>query len=135
MKKILLSFIFVLFYSASSESQTITSHNVRFYNASAAQPLQTTALQSSAFQCGQVRVVGNTLNPTRIAYNDPANQALDCVYNDSGTGPISSAPTGTNLEATLTNINSIGESPESNRAPFLKGNLPPAPGGLRLYKP
>ena len=134
MKRFLLT-ILILSIPVVVQAQTITSHSVRFYNTGASQPLQTNSLQSSAFTCGQTRATGATLNPTRIVYNDPANQVLDCVYNDPGTGPISSTPTGVNLEATLTNINSIGESPESNRAPFLKGNLPPAPGGLRLYKP
>lgn len=127
-------FIFVLALAASASAQTIVTHELRYYNPGAQSPFQVQALAAAAFTCGQDKVVGSHVNPTRIAFDDPADADLDCVYTAQPGDPILALPVA-GYEATMVNIDDAGlRSPESNRAPFELRQPPAAATGLKFVR-
>jgi len=124
-------------------AQAVTGYTVRVYNQGAAQPVQApTQFQAADFTCNQdapAGTAGGTLvtNPSKILFDDPANAGKVCIWTDPGTGVLFSLPFGTTVyEATITALNSAGESPESVRSnPFGRpGTVAPAPTGLKFTR-
>jgi hypothetical protein len=125
-------------FSASLVSaQAITGYDVKFYNQGAQASFQTTSV---AFTCNQTKPAapsGTALNPSTIAFNDPANAGKACLYTDPGTGVLGSLPFGAQAyEATVVAKNTAGSSPESARSNLFTrpGAVPPAPQGLQIAK-
>lgn len=78
------------------------------------------------------------INPTKIAWDDPANAGKVCQFVDSGTGPLFAlpkSPTGVSYESTLEYVNAAGASGESLRSlPFTEQTVGARPTGLLVWK-
>lgn len=127
----------VLVVAGEASAQTITQWTARVYLAGAAAPLSPPAvLLAVNVACGQAKITGSNVNPTKFAFQDPSNPLLDCVWLDDGTGILASTPFGGNFETTLTATNSLGTSAESSpRTPFTHpGSLPGVPLAFRALR-
>lgn len=135
---ILVTLCAALWRPVSSDAQALTGYQLRLYLAGGAAPLSTYDLQASAVTCGQPKttVTGTATNPRVVAWDDPANPALDCRWTDPGTGPLLALPFSptTTYTAAIVAINAAGASPESARSnPFTRpGATPAAPANLRV---
>jgi len=118
-----------------SAQTPITDYRVRYYAPGATQPLQQDdPFPASAAQCNQAPPTGtNTVNPTRVVWDDPAVAGRVCIYTPAAGGALVSFPLGA-YEGTLTAINSVGASGESARAPFSRAAAATAPSGLRFIR-
>lgn len=130
MRRVLLAVALVLVASPAFAQSAIT-YELKIYAAGASSPQQTYTL--SGVQCGQPKVVGSNVNPTTVAWDDPANAGLDCKMVEAAGGPILSRPLGS-YEGTLTARNEAGVSAESARAPFFVKAAPAVPTGLRFFR-
>ena len=135
MKRLMLLCVLALVGSASSlAAQTVTGTLATITNTTTGVST-TVTLAPTAIACGVTpKLLSGTVNPTKLAWNDSTNAALDCVYTDPGTGPLLSLPLGaTAYTATVTSVSPAGNSPPSvPTAPFTRPGLPPgAPTGVR----
>lgn len=119
---------------AAARAQAITEYTLAIYLQGGATPISTPqALPASAFICGQPRVAATsaTANPSRIRIEDPAAPTLDCVYADTGTGPLLALPFNPTAvyEVTLSATNTVGTGPASVRSNSFSrpGSVPNAP--------
>lgn len=123
---------------ALAQAQTISSWQLRIYNVGAATPISApTDLLTANVQCNQNAPSStNSVNPTRVVFDDPNVAGKVCIWVDPGTGPLSSMPFGaSSYEGTLTATNAAGTTLESGRAPFSHpGQVPNVPAGLRLVR-
>lgn len=138
MKAFLFTLAFVLLASFAF-AQSPDSYTFRAYAVGATQPIVSPfVFQAGAVQCNQpVPASPSTVNPTRLAWTDPGNPNLVCIWTDPGTGPLFSTPISTTLgqyEGTLTATNTGGTSAESNRAPFSRVASLAAPTGFRVIR-
>lgn len=129
----------ILGMAGTAHAQSPTSYVLKIYLTGAGQPMSTTTLQASGFTCGQPKltVSGAQVNPTKIAFDDPADATKDCVFVDNGTGPLAALPFGTqSYNGTLAAVNSAGTSADSAQSnPFSHpGVVAAAPTGLRVSK-
>lgn len=133
----------ILGMAGTAHAQAPTSYTLKIYLVGASTPMTTATLQASNFACGQTPKVSVSptqvqVNATKIVIDDPAAPSTaDCTYTDSGTGPLTALPFGTqSYNATLSATNSAGtsaDSPVSN--PFSHpGVVAAAPTGLRVSK-
>lgn len=112
----------------------ITAYELRYYNAGAQSAFQTQQLPLGSYQCNQDPILSTIIsNPNRAVWDDPSASGRTCIYTGLDTGPLAAFPVG-NYEATLVAINSIGTSPESNRAPFVIGQIPAVPTGVHIVR-
>jgi len=134
--------IVLLCIPALADAQTITSYQMRVYlTGGGAAPVTTYDIPAAAVTCGQpkVTVAGAVTNPTRAAWDDPADPARDCVWTDTGSGVLFALPFSltSTYTASLVATNAAGTGPESPRSnPFSRPGL--APGALanvRLSRP
>lgn len=117
------------------EAQTITSYNLVVYDQGGSQPVQQNAI--TAWTCNLPRQTGSTTNPTRVAWEDPADTTKDCVADQ--TQFLLSVPigqTGVKLyDGVLYALGPGGTSPGSNRAPFeRRAEAPATPTGLKIIR-
>jgi hypothetical protein len=124
----------LLVLSVPVSAQTVESYQIKYYNVGAPAPLQQgDVFLAPAAVCNQTPPATiNTVNPTRVIWDDPANVGKVCVYAVPTGGTLPSLPVGT-YEGTLTAFNSIGQA-ESARAPFSRLSGPAAPTGLRVIR-
>lgn len=128
----------LLLWAATAQAQTVTGYQLAVYLQGGVSPTTTYDIPAAAVTCGQPRVTvtGTQANPTRARWNDPANAAADCVWTDTGTGPLLGLPFNPTAvyEATVRAVNAAGVSGESPRSnPFTRpGSVPSAPAGLRI---
>ena len=133
MKTGLLAFAFVALASVAS-AQSITDYSAKYYNVGAPAPVQTETFLAAAVSCNQVTPTNtNTVNPTRMYWDDPANVGKVCIYTPAAGAPLLSLPVGS-FEGTLTANNAAGPSAESARVPFSKLAVPPVLTGLRFTR-
>lgn len=129
-KAIILSLCAILILPSLLFAQT---YDLKIYAVGASAPQQTYTLP--VFQCGQLppSTPGPNVNPTTLAWIDPANSSLICLFRAGPVDSIFSQPIGS-YEATLTLTTDAGTSAESARAPFFVKALPAAPTGLRFSR-
>ena len=131
--KTILTLAFVALASVAS-AQSITDYAAKYYNVGAPAPVQTETFLAAAVSCNQVAPTNtNTVNPTRIYWDDPANTGKVCIYTPTSGAPLLSLPVGS-FEGTLTANNQAGSSPESARVPFSKLAAPAVLTGLRFTR-
>lgn len=137
MRKILVFCLVVVTLSLSVYAQNpapITSYTAKYYNVGAPSPVSSFVFQATAVVCNQAPITTVTpLNPTKFQWDDPASTGKVCIWTDPGTGPLVSIPIGS-YEATLVATNSVGDSPESNRAPFQRASVPAVLTNVRLTR-
>jgi hypothetical protein len=123
-----------------ANAQTIDSYEARFYNTGAPDPISTYPFNTVDITCGQVPPPGDastTINPTlgaRIVWDDPLAPGSVCMHTPDSGAPIFALPIPGSYEATLIAVNEVGESGESNRAPFDTLNPPDAQMGARVVQ-
>lgn len=134
MKKSLWTIACVLVPLSAFAQSAPSSYTVKFYNPGASQPVQQESFPATVVQCGQAKVaVTSTVNPTRFVWNDPADSTKDCIAPEVANGQLFSLPVGS-YEGTLTAVNSIGGSAESNRAPFSVDAIPAVRTNFRVAR-
>lgn len=119
-----------------AQTSPITDYLVKYYAPGAVAPLQMNdTFPASSVQCNQAApgATTSTVNPTRIAWDDPNAAGRVCIYTPSGGAALLSFLVGA-YEGTLTAINSVGASVESARAPFSRASAPAVPAGLRFTR-
>lgn len=124
----------LLLLASTVHAQPITKWTLRTYNVGAPLPVAgPTDLLAANVACNvDPATITPSPNPSKAAWDDPANAGKSCVWTDPGTGPLLSTPFGGNYEATLTASNVTGTSAESARVPFTHpGTIPGAPTGLK----
>ena len=132
MKKTLFALAFLALASvASAQTAPTDTYRARIYNRTIPGLSTTYDIPASQVQCGQVRVnppTGTVANPTTFRWQLQPTDTTDCVWTDPGTGPLFALPvSGTEYDATVSAINTAGESPESARSnPFTRPGSPPA---------
>lgn len=136
MKRMLYLVLVTLALSQPATAQTVDYWELSFYNQGAPSPfigpLRITQTDASCSQPEQGG--GSNVNPTRVVWDDPVDSTKDCVAFTTQ-GQIIGFPTAIgNYEGTLRAINSIGTSPESARAPFVRADAPGAPTNLRIVR-
>ncbi len=124
---------------APIEAQPPSSYLLKISNQGATAPFSTSTLLASGFVCNQTPkliVSGSQLNPTKVAFDDPANPTgADCVFVDSGAGPLLALPFSTQAyTATLAIVNTAGTSPDSVASNSFSrpGLVATAPAGVRV---
>lgn len=143
MNKIVLALSLLLAPLASfADAQALTGYQIRFYlEGGGAAPVSTFDFTAAQVQCGQAKSTAPSavLNPTVVRWDDPADPARDCVWTDTGTGPLFAIPfSATNVyRGRLVAVNAAGQSPESAPSnPFSRPGLAPAaPVNVRLIRP
>lgn len=136
MKRVL--FAVAAFFVASSvwAQSPATSYTTKFYNVGAPSPLQTETFVASTAVCNQAAPTGvSTVNPTRLVWTDPDPTHISkvCIATEQASGLLFSLPLGS-FEATLSAVNAVGVSGESNRAPFSRDAALPAPTAFSLVR-
>lgn len=128
----------VVLLASSAYAQAPTSYQLKIFNQGATSPLTTTSLAASGFTCNQAPPdTTNVANPTKIAFDDPANAGKSCVFTDNGTGPLVALPFGTGVYvATLAVVNSAGTSPDSavSNSFTRPGTTANAPVAVRVFR-
>lgn len=130
----------LLFWAAPAQAQAPTGYIVQYYNAGATSPLtQSDTIPASSVSCGQTpKITGtaqNTVNPTTVLWDDPANPATaDCRVVFGATSSLFGLPIGASYEAVVVTVSVAGASVPSNRAPFSVAPLPPARTGVRFTR-
>lgn len=112
------------------------SYQLRYYAPGATAPLQSSDIWTTAeIVCNQVPpTVTNSVNPTRVIWDDPANAGRVCIYTVPSVGKtLYSLPVGS-YEGTLALTNAAGEGAESARAPFSRAAVPGVLTGVRLVR-
>lgn len=125
MKRLLL--VVLLCGPVALQAQSATSFELRIYQGGAA-PISTVTI--TAFQCGQAKLNGTNVNPTRIVWDDPADTSKDCIASPA---ILIGYPVGT-YTGRLVAINEAGTSAESNAAPFVFGGPPSPPSNFRFVR-
>lgn len=129
-----LLFFVVLAAPLHAQSAIPSSYQMNYYNQGAQQPFQSELFQAASVQCNQVVPTPGNSGVMVAYWDDPLFAGRVCVYSLGSGGPIYSFPTG-NYEAGLVAINSAGQSPESNHAPFvLVAIAPGARTNLRVIR-
>lgn len=119
------------------QAQTVPTYQARYYQSGGTTPLpQTDSFLLTAATCNQISAptVTSSINPTTFVFDDPANVGKVCSYRVPATGGLFTLPTPGSYEGTLTVTDDAGTSPESNRSPFLRSNVRPAPTGYRIIR-
>jgi hypothetical protein len=128
--------IALLLTAAPARAQVITSYTLTIYQAGTNTVVGIpTVIPVAALACNQPQpAAAPAVNPTRMAFNDPANAGQACIYTDPGTGPLLTLPFGAaSYEGGLKATNSAATSAETRSAPFTHpGVAPAAPTGLRF---
>jgi hypothetical protein len=133
-KHLLYLVLAVLALAARADAQTPDSYVARYYNVGASAPVQTESLVATAIVCNQASpATVNTVNPTRIIWDDAAVAGRVCIYTAPTSGPLFSMPFGV-YEATLAAVNAAGSGPESARSPFSRLAVLPAPTGVKVTR-
>jgi hypothetical protein len=130
--------LFLLLFPVLALAQTTTpidAWQLNFYLPGATTPFQgPMVIGNTDVTCSQLKQTGSTVNPNRVAWDDPANSQRDCIATTTQ-GVLIAWPTAVgNYEATLRASNSIGVSAESNRAPFAVGVAPAPPTNVRAVR-
>lgn len=134
MTRTLLVALVLLLIAAPLAAQTPDSYSAKYYAVGATVPVQTETFLPTAAICNQAApTIANTVNPTRVVWDDPAVLGKVCIYTGSPTGPLFSMPAG-NYEATLAAINAAGSSPESARSPFSRLAVLAAPTNVKAIR-
>jgi hypothetical protein len=126
--------------SAFAQVQPTVSYTVNTYASTATDPttapLNTGTYAVGVIACGQVRPAPGTVtpvNPDRVRFIDPANDALDCVIQTAAMATqLASLPVGTGYKASA---RANGASLQSGWSPFSNSfsralGAPPAPQGV-----
>lgn len=120
------------------QAQPVQKWTLSIYNVGAQTPISApTELLAANVTCNQTAPTStNTVNPTRVVFDDPNVAGKVCIWVDPGTGPLASMPFGaSSYEGTLTATNAAGTTAESARAPFTRPGLPPGvPMAVRFIK-
>lgn len=133
-----LALIGTLLLVSAVEAQTLTGYQLGIYMQGGVSPITVYELPMAGIQCGQpkVAVSGPVQNPSYARWDDPASATLDCVWVDTGSGPLFALPFNPTqvYEAAIRAVNAAGVSGESPRSnPFTRpGQVPSAPAGLRI---
>lgn len=120
----------ILLVPMVASAQTVTSYEFRIFAPLAAAPISTTPVTLSSVTCNlSVAFIppGPALNPTLLQWSDPANPGRFCqatVGSETG-GPVFALPSG-NYEGAVRALSSGGPGVDSNRDPFVRGQLVPA---------
>lgn len=116
-------------------AQTVDSYELRAYNVGAKVPVQTFAFPAANVTCNLAPTPtgGSTVNPTTAEWDDPGVAGRVCRF-VQGAGLLFAMPTPGSFEAVLVAVNQAGGSPESNRAPFSRLDLPDARMGFRVVR-
>jgi hypothetical protein len=138
------AWVFVVLLSLTGsvvQAQPVTSYSFAVSNKGAASPFQTTPIAVAAFLCGQTPklppITTAQANPSKIAFDDPADATKDCVFVDNGSGPLLSLPFGNQTyTATIAAVNAVGVGPASTVSnDFTRpGVVAAALTGLRVTK-
>lgn len=99
-------------------------------------PVQTNTYLVAAVTCGQPKVVvpaGGVVNPTRFAFDDPADATKDCI-GLLAAGLLPALPNGIGYRTTLTQTDNLGQtSPRSAAStPFDRQGPPVVLTGVRV---
>jgi hypothetical protein len=138
MKHVFLVATFIAASALSAVAQPVTSYRLAIYNVGGATPITSFDFPAAQVDCAQpfVTVTGTQLNASQVRWQNPANAALDCVWNDPGTGPLFALPFSTTLtyNVGLRATNLAGFSAESIRSnPFQRpGSVLAAPALPRV---
>ena len=113
-------------------AQTAETYQLLYYAVGASSPLQATdTFPASAIACNQAPPTTlNTINPTRVIWDDTVNPGRVCSYSPPPTGSLPSLPLG-NFEGSLVAGNAVG-TVESARSPFSRQGPPLVPSGVRF---
>ena len=130
---IVTSVVLCLMSAVAASAQSITQYQANYYNAGAPSPVQSETFLVAVPTCNQVAPAVNTVNPTRLIWDDIANVGKVCIFTGSPTGPLFSLPIGS-YEATLIAVNGAGPSPESVRAPFSRLASPATPTNVKAVR-
>ena len=108
------------------------TYELKIYAVGATSPQQSYPL--GGVQCNQPppTVVSN-VNPSRVAWDDPANAGRKCIFTEGPLGPIFSRPVG-DYEGTVTVTTDAGTSLESARAPFFVKARPAVLTGVQFSR-
>ena len=123
-----------------AQAQLIETVVLSVYSESGGEPITTFDFPLTAADCGQPKQPAPTQpvivdDSATLVWDDPANGALDCTWNDDGSGPIFATPLmpGISYQVAMHYENSAGQSPQSNRAGFTRLGAPTvAPGNVRI---
>jgi hypothetical protein len=132
MRAVLVSVCLVMMGAVHAEAQGApTAYVLAIYQAGSSTPTSSATVAKSAMTCGQPKATGVSTNPTKWRIDDPANAALDCVYDD--TVRLQALADGS-YEASAKASNADGTSAETARVPFVRRrpNPPGVPTGVRL---
>jgi hypothetical protein len=120
-------------------AQPTTGYEFRIYAQGGAAPISSYAFLASEVTCGRpsVSTTGTVANPRYLRWSDPANGALDCVWDSGATsGPLFSLPFSSSLvyEGSLRATNVAGAGSESARSNLFTrpGAVPGTLGNLRV---
>jgi hypothetical protein len=95
-----------------AHAQTQASYTLRIYTQIGA-AVSATSIPGTLFTCGQPRntTSGTMHNPTTVNFIDPADGTKDCIYTDTGSGPLAALPNAPTIYvASLAAVNSAGVS-------------------------
>lgn len=134
MRRLFLCLLFVLVANVAS-AQT-DSYLVRYYGPGAITPfMQTDSFLISAATCNQAApATTNTVNPTRIIFDDPAVAGRVCIYVLPASAALFTLANPGNYEGSIAVTTSAGTSAESARAFFSRAPQPPVPTGLKITR-
>lgn len=130
--------LLVLLLSAALTAQQPDGYTFRVYTSGSAVPLTTYNFAAGTTLCNQpVSTSTVTVNPTQIRWTDINNVGRECVWIDSGTGPLFALPVPGTYDGTLQASNTAGSSSESARAPFARSVVlvpPVVPSNVRVLR-
>lgn len=134
-------FGFVLLLATTAQAQPPTSYLFKVFNQGATLPVSSVTLPSSGFTCGLTPKVPTptapVANPKRVIIDDPLNPLADCVFTDSGSGPLLALPFGTQIyTATIAGVYPAGNSSDTPTANSFThpGVVGSAPTGARVVQ-
>lgn len=142
MRKYLVSIgMMMLFSTVPAQAQSnIVSYDLLTFspsvNTTTGSPIQTTTMLVGAFVCNQTKLVvsGTVVNPTQVAFDDPAAPATkDCIAPLASTVLIA-LPNGVGYKSVLVARDNLGQLSVRSAAsnPFDKQGNPSVPTGLRI---
>ncbi len=138
--KLLCSIVLSCGLASPAMAQTIDSYEARWYNPGAVSPISTYAFDASNVSCGQPAPApdaSSTINPSTgatIVWDDPDSSGSVCTHAADPSSTLFALPIPGDYEAALIAINAVGQSGESNRAPFDMLNPPDAQTGTRVVR-
>lgn len=132
-KRFVVLVVVVAVHASVFAQATIVRYDMQVFapgvNTATGTPIQTNTYLVAAVTCGQPKVVvspGGVVNPSRFAFDDPADVTKDCI-GLLAAGLLPALPNGVGYRTTLTQTDSLGQtSPRSAASPPFDRQGPPA---------